>query len=554
MWAVCCRCADGWFTQKWLRAVYSVEQDFTERRQEATSVGYSLRDLGAQSKFGSELKMEAIGRAVPMGVIDAVLARLGVKEERERKFTMRGVVILCIAMSLFKSGSLGAVMENLAKGLRFVWRDPDYEVPKDSAICQRRYQLRARPMIALFREVCRPMATPETPGAFLFGYRLMAIDGTVEDVPDTEENEAAFGRPGSSRGESAFPQVKGVYLVEVGTHAIVDATFWPCRTSERVGAFRVLRSVEEDMLVMGDRGLYEYDMLKAIRKRGAHALFRMPSCVKPRYLGKLPDGSYAAYIYPGDKKRRHHGEHMLVRIIEYRVSDPAFGDPEETYRLVTTLLDWPTSAAYELACAYHERWEIELVIDELDTHQRLAGRPLRSRKPVGVIQELHGLLIGHYAIRYAMHESARQEGIDPDRLSFTRALEVITRAIDEFQMVSCEQQPALYSRILRDIARRRLPERQARSNPRVVKQKMSNFRRKRREDWCPAQPERSFREMIMVVTHEEAPAQEEQAVGSPRVGVAEVVMARSQARARSCQGAPDRHASRQLGRRRLSLI
>ncbi len=94
-------------------------------------------------------------------------------------------------------------------------------------------------MVALFHQVCRPMATPETPGAFLFGLRLMAIDGTVEDVPDTPENGALFGRQHGDRGDSAFPQVRGVYLVECGTHAIVDGGFWPYRISERVGGFRL---------------------------------------------------------------------------------------------------------------------------------------------------------------------------------------------------------------------------------------------------------------------------------------------------------------------------
>lgn len=98
------------------------------------------------------------------------------------------------------------------------------------------------------------MATPQTPGAFRFGRRLMAIDGTVEDLPDTPENVAVFGRHHSDCGQAAFPQVQSVYLAECGTHAIVEAGFWPCHTSERLGAFRVLRSVTSDMLVMWDRG------------------------------------------------------------------------------------------------------------------------------------------------------------------------------------------------------------------------------------------------------------------------------------------------------------
>ena len=152
------------------------------------------------------------------------------------------------------------------------------------------------------------------------------------------------------------------------------------------------------------------------------------------------------------------------------------------------------TSAKEVAVAYHERWEIELVIDEVDTHQRLVGRPLRSLLPAGVIQELYGLLIAHYAIRFLMHEAALEANLDPDRLSFVHALEVVRGAVSEFQMVAPEQIDQLYARMLRDIASGRLAERRLRSNPRVVKQKMSNFKLKRtehqgyyRRDGCFAQ-------------------------------------------------------------------
>jgi hypothetical protein len=100
---------------------------------------------------------------------------------------------------------------------------------------------------------------------------------------------------------------------------------------------------------------------------------------------------------------------------------------------------------------------------------------LRSLKPVGVIQELYGLLIAHYIIRALMHEAAQQANLDPDRLSFVGAVRVLQNAIPEFQMTTATQLPNLYQRLLRDMAHKRLPERRLRSNPRVVKRKMSNF-------------------------------------------------------------------------------
>jgi hypothetical protein len=462
-------------------------------------MGYRLRQFDAESKFSSELHLEAIGRAVPRAEIKAALQATGAQEDRERKLNMVAVLLVTIAMNIYSRLSIGEVMRKLARGLRFVWPNPDYAVPKDSALAYRRYQLGARPLVNLFHRVCRPMATPETPGAFLFGLRLMAIDGTVEDAPDTPANVAVFGRHTGERGDSAFPQIQGVYLAECGTHAIVDAGFWPCHTSERRGGFRMLRSLGKGMLIMWDRGFHDFDMFVKAQKQGAQVLSRLPAHVKPQRVRALPDGSWLAYLYPSEYQRRKRGEHFLVRIVEYTIVDPALPGYGERHRLVTTLLEPEVYPALDLACAYHERWEIEVVIDEVDTHQRLAGRPLRSLKPVGVIQELYGLLVAHYAIRFLMHEAALQAGIDPDRTSFVHALNVVHDAIPEFQMTTPEQLPQLYTRLLRDIVDGLLPERRLRSNPRVVKRKMSNFHLKRAEHRSWPQPTLPFRQAVAVI-------------------------------------------------------
>lgn len=142
-------------------------------------------------------------------------------------------------MSLFTHHALDVVLQKMVHGLRLFWPDPDIALAGKSAMSQARYCLGARPLVTLFHRVCHPLATPQTPGAFCFGLRLIALDGTVEDVPDTLANVRAFGRHSRDRGVSAFPQVQGVYLSECGTHALLDAGFWSCHTSERVGALRL---------------------------------------------------------------------------------------------------------------------------------------------------------------------------------------------------------------------------------------------------------------------------------------------------------------------------
>ncbi len=463
-------------------------------------MAFRLRTIEADSKFSQEITLDALGQVVPQSTVKAVLLEEGKQTEREHKLNLVVTVLLVIMMNIYTDRALGSVYRKLAQGLRYIWPDHNYELPKDSALSYRRYQLGARPMVRLFKEVCQPLTTPETKGAFLFGLRLMAIDGTYEEVPDTPENEAVFGRHQGGRGQSAFPQVQGVYLVECGSHAIVDAGFWPGRTSERVGGFRVLRSVKPGMLVTWDAGFHDYDMVVAVKQeQGAEVLSCLPAHVKPWRLKTLPDGSYLAYLRPSDYKRRKAGECILVRIIEYTFTDPNLPGYNETHRLLTTLLDPELYPALALVYAYHERWEAELVIDEIDTHQRLLNRPLRSLKPVGVIQELYGLLIAHYAVRALMHQAAVQAKLDPDRLSFVGAVRLIQDAVPEFQQTAPEQLPELYQRLLGDIAQQRLPQRRYRSNPRVVKRKMSKFRVKRPEHMAWPQPATPFREAIALL-------------------------------------------------------
>jgi hypothetical protein len=444
-------------------------------------MGYRLREIAPDRSLCQELSLDALYFVVPLGTIESVLADTGTHAERERKLNMVAVVLLVIVMNLYTHRSIGHVMEKLIQGLRFIWPTDDLTAPTAAALSYRRYQLGARPLAQLFRRICRPLARPETPGAFLFGLRLMAIDGTTEMVPDTPENTRAFGRYSNGRGQGAYPQVQGMYLIECGTHAIVDAGFWPCHHSEREGCRRLLRSVGPGMLLLWDRGLHDADLISAVQARGAHVLGRLPAHVKPRWVRKLPDGSYLARLIVSAPQRHQRAQSILVRVIVYTVTDPARPGYGEIHRLITTLRSPTTAPAVDLVCAYHERWEIELVIDELATHQQLAGRPLRSLKPLGVMQELYGLLIAHYAIRFLMHEAAMQAQIDPDRLSFVHAVRVVQDAIPEFQMIGADQVPRRYQRLLQDLAATPLLPRRERINPRVVKRKQSKFDVKRVE-------------------------------------------------------------------------
>ncbi|MCZ7570182.1 MAG: transposase domain-containing protein [Ardenticatenaceae bacterium] len=463
-------------------------------------MGYRRREIAAGRKFSQELRLEALSQVVPAETVAAVLAAQGVAAERERKLNMVVTVFLVIGMHLFSHLCLGAVLAKLAKGLRSVWWDPEYPVAGDRAISSRRSQVGARPLVALFQQVCRPLATAETRGAFLGGLRLMAIDGTVETAPDTPANAAVFGRQIGPRGARALPQIQAVSLAECGTHASVEAGFWPDQTSERVGGFRMLCSVGPGMLVRWDWGFHDDDLFARTRQRDAQVLARLPDSARPTSVRALPDGSSLASLSPSDDKRRRRGERLLVRIIEDTITDPALPGSGQTHRLITTLVDHRAFPALDLAWASHERWELELVIDETDPHHRLAGRPLRSLTPVGVIHERYGLLIAHSAIRALRPQAALQADLDPDRLSFVHALEVLRDAIPAFHMTAPAHLPALMARRLRDLAARPLPPRRLRSNPRVVKRKLSTFKLKRpHHDHWPQPAAHSFRAALALI-------------------------------------------------------
>lgn len=462
-------------------------------------MSFMIRQIPARAKLTNESTLDALATAVPRATVQEVVANMRGAAQRQRKLPAEVTVFLIVAMNVFTRQSLQQVLIKMLRGVRLLWADPDVVLASKGAICQARYRLGARPMVALFHRICRPLASAATRGAFMFGLRLMALDTTIEDVPDTPANARAFGRHWSDRGQSAFPQVLAAYLSECGTHAIVDAGFWPCHANQHAAAQRLVRSVAAGMLVLWDAGLHSFTLAAQTRARGAHFLGRVPAgaTFTPRAI--LADGSYLAQMHPDNHGRPWRGETLWVRIIEYTLTDPHRPGYGERHRLMTSLLDATACPALEIVCVYHERWEVEITIDELDTHQRLPQRPLRSKKPVGVIQELYGLLIAHYAVRCVMHDAAVHHDIDPDRLSFVNAVELVCDAIPEFQLVAPQHHPALYQRLLRDIARHRLPARANRINPRVVKRKMSKFNLKRPHHRHWPQPTTTFREAVALL-------------------------------------------------------
>jgi hypothetical protein len=407
--------------------------------------------------------LEALGRLLPRDLVDTVLQETGRTTQRRRKLDLPLTVYLVVAMGLFTRMSIPHVLRLLLHALRLDAATPT-TVASGAAVVYRRAQLGARPLVALFRRCCQPLATPDTPGAFLGRYRLMALDGTVEDVPDTSANARVFGRTASQHGPSPYPQVRCLYLAECGTHAIIDAGVWPVRVSEHTGARRLVRRLTPEMLVLWDRGLHSVALITRVRAQGAHVLGRLPATVRVQATAICPDGSYQARLGP-----------HTVRIIEFVLPHPTDPSRDRVYRLVTTLLDWQAYPAQALAEAYCARWEIEGVLDELTVHQRLAHQPLRSQTPVGVVQELYGLLLAHYAIRTAMAQAAAPQQVAPTRISFVHAVRTVQRYLPDLQRATPAQAARWYQRMVAEVGEEVLPPRRPRYYPRLLKRHHNRY-------------------------------------------------------------------------------
>jgi hypothetical protein len=240
------------------------------------------------------------------------------------------------------------------------------------------------------------------------------------------------GDPG--RGESAFPQLRFVALVENGTHVLFGAGLGSFADGETTLAHDVLPALRPGMLCLADRQFFGHALWQGAATRGANLLWRVKRNLRLPREAVLADGSYLTTIYPSEKDRRHKAAGVQVRVVEYRLEGIASAEP--LYRLVTTILDPAAAPAAELAALYHERWEIEGALAELKTHLRGARMVLRSKTPELVRQEFWGLLLAHFAIRGLMHEAALRADEDPDRLSFLHAVRVVRRKLPLFAALS----------------------------------------------------------------------------------------------------------------------
>jgi hypothetical protein len=388
---------------------------------------------------------------LPGDAVDEAVAAAG-KGERRRggKLPPHVTVSLLVAMALFPEMAAEDVAALLASGLAALgcWQE-EWEDPTSGAIAQARQRLGPGPLRELFARVAVPCAEPGTEGAFLGPWRLMSIDGTEWDVPDTPANRDAFGLRAGKGVVAALPKARVVTVGECGSHAPALAAVGRGQGGKAAGEQRLARRLyprlEEGWLLLADRNFYCWADWCTAQDAGADLLWRVKEGTRLEPLEPLPDGSYRSVLIdprlPDGPRRRaviaaaRRGEDLdqdvarHVRVIEYDVPGREGNGRHERIVLVTTICGWQSAPAPALAGAYGQRWEHEGANGQVKTHLRGPGRVLRSKSPDMIEQEIWGYLLAHYAICALICAAATAAGIDPDRVKFKRTVQLVRRAI-----------------------------------------------------------------------------------------------------------------------------
>jgi hypothetical protein len=388
----------------------------------------TIGTLPGGSRITDYISLGVIAKFFPLEKVREVLNQTNRASRRERDLPAHVVVYYVIALALYMRSSYREVLRCLLEGVQWLL-DPSatLKVAGKSGISQARSRLGSEPLKKLYETVVTPIAEKRTRGAWYRQWRLVSLDGSTLDVADTAENDRAFGRPGASRGASAYPKIRFVGLLENGTHVLWAAQVDRYATDEITLAQAAVSALKKGLLCMADRFFPSYELWQQAAQTGAELLWRVRQNARLEVERRFADGSYLSRLYRSTSDRRNRRHPIIVRVIEYRLKGVPGAEP--IYRLITTILDPCSAPAKELAALYHERWEIETTLDELKTHLRGAQIVLRSKTPELVRQEFYGLLMAHFAIRGLMHEAALQADEDPDRLSFLHAVRVVQRRL-----------------------------------------------------------------------------------------------------------------------------
>ena len=417
-------------------------------------------------------------------LIDRVLETTGRQSRRACPLQPRLIVWLVVLMALYRNTSIANVFALIVTFLRETTPELSRDEITPEALYHARKRLGASAMKRLYRKVVRRQPAVQ---ATFRGFRVFGVDGSVFTAPDTPQNDAVFGRQTSDRGSAAYPQLRGLFLVDLVAHRITDSCFTPIRSHESAAMPFITRTLRPGDLLLTDRGLTSFALMNRCKRKGIRFLLRLSASWKPRFYERLGPGDSLMVFKPCkvaksqlscDRERE-----LVLRVLEFTVGKG------QVVRLVTDLVDPSRYPALELAELYHRRWECELAYKELKSQLvAVTGSKqqthFRSKTPIGVLQEAWGMVLAHLLVRSLMLESAITTGLSPLDLSLTDSLEVIKATLRCFQAkASPAERRRVRNELLHDLGKCRIDRpRRKRQFPRVVKRKMSNFKLKRPKD------------------------------------------------------------------------
>jgi transposase IS4-like protein/DDE family transposase len=412
---------------------------------------------------------------LPFELVDDILAQTKTVQRRLRDLPSRVGVYFLLALGMYPRLGYARVWAKLTAGLEGL----PVPSPSEKALRDLRRRLGPAPLKALFEVVAGPLAQPWTPGVRFGGLRTVAFDGCNSiKAPDTGRNRWWLGRIRYRMGFAGYPTLRLMVLAETGTRGLLGAALGSAADrDEATVARRLLHLLRPGMLVLLDRAFDANAFLREVAATGALLVARAKSTRHPAVLGHLPDGSYRSCLGG-----------LQVRIIEASVM--VTGDDGSrvrgSYRLITTLMDHRRFPAAAVVRLYHERWEIESAYFAL-RHTLLNGHVLRSGDRPGLEQEAWALLTLYQLLRMAMVTAIEtRPGTDPDRASFTTALETAKDQLTNAAGI-CPDGPAdLTGAIGRAVLATLLPARRPRFSARKVK--CATARYLNRDDGRPPHP------------------------------------------------------------------
>lgn len=402
-------------------------------------------------RISDNISLAQLQRYYPTDVVLACLNETGSATERNRELPNDFVFFFLLALCLVRRVSQKEVLRRLSDGVEWLNGLVTVKITGRSGISQAKNRVRPEAMKAIFDRCVKPIAKPNSLGCYYQGLHIVVLDGTDIDLYDSKANAEYFGKSSNQLGECGYPKARAVALIEAGTRTVFALNIGKYKikdaddvapTEKRKTSNRKHKEIGEialasaltnhlktGQILLADRLFMAFKFFKQCRQSGAELLFRAR---EDRILPKeriFRDGSYGSRIYDSEKGST---DSMEVRVVEFVLEMTRDGKTTETtYRLITTLMDAEKYPMDELAKLYRERWEVELMLDEVKNHL-MDGKLLRSRMPELVKQEIYAMMMAYNVIRYSMYEAAEFEKIDPDELSFTHSKNVVERYLPKF--------------------------------------------------------------------------------------------------------------------------